>query len=150
MKITPMDKSFNLFRCIHVGPLSPSNIEKMSMKRLSEEQLDRNKKFLARLTDTYGSCAMLAIENGFVVAHARFYPQIIFELAGKKHLCCQEPKFAITQQMVKMVLPTLEILSDRIIRSTVGMCTRTIGVMVSGMHFLMAFLNGRGVMNGRL
>lgn len=108
-----MDKSFNLFRCIHVGPLSPSNIEKISMKGLSKEQLDRNKKFLARLTDTYGSCAMLAVENGFVVAHARFYPQIIFELAGKKPICLQEPNFAPTQQMVETVPPEMDNITDR-------------------------------------
>lgn len=113
MKITPMDKSFNVFRCIHVGPLSPSNIVKKSMKGLSKELLDRNKGFFARLIDTYGSCAMLALENGFVVAHARFYPQIIFELAGIKHICCQEPKFGITQQMVEMKLPEIEKITDR-------------------------------------
>ncbi len=114
MKITPMDKSFYLFRCIHVGPLSPSNIEKM--KGLSKGLLDRNKKFLARLTDTYGSCAMSAMEKGFVVAHARFYPQIIFELAGKEYICCQEPKFAPTQQMVEMVLPEMDNITDRTLR----------------------------------
>ncbi len=31
MKICPMDKDFILFRCLHNGPLSPSNIEAKSM-----------------------------------------------------------------------------------------------------------------------
>ena len=46
MKICPMDKDFILFRCLHNGPLSPSNIETKSMNiaRVSVKQLDRNKK----------------------------------------------------------------------------------------------------------
>jgi ribosomal protein S18 acetylase RimI-like enzyme len=118
MKICPMDKAFILFRCVHFGPLGLSNIEKMSMNvpGLSEEQFDRNKKFLARLIDIYGSCAMLAIEGDLVVGHARFYPQIIFDLAGQRHICCQEPRFAVTQQMVEMELATIENPANRILR----------------------------------
>ena len=106
MKICPMNKDFILFRCLHDGLLNPSNIEAKSMniERLPREQLDRNKKFLARLIDTYGSCAMLAMEGDSVVAHARFYPQIIY---NQFNFCCQDPNYAITQEMVKMKLPPL-------------------------------------------
>jgi len=113
-----MDKDFILFRCVHFGPLSPSNIEKMSMNALglSKEQCDRNKKFLSRLIDVYGSCAMLAKEDDFVVGQARFYPQVIFDLIGQKHICCQDPKFDVAQQMIEMDLPTIENLANRILR----------------------------------
>ena len=75
MRICPMGRDFILFRCIHCGPLSPSNIGTMSenMEGMSGEQLDRNKEFLARIIDAYGSCAMLAMEGDLVVAQARFY-----------------------------------------------------------------------------
>jgi len=115
MKICPMDKDFILWRCVHSGRLSPSNIEKMSVnvQGLAKEQLDRNKEFLGRCIDTYGSCAMLAIEGDNVVAHARFYPQIICDQC---HFCCQDPTYAISQQMVERDLPPIENPPDRILR----------------------------------
>jgi len=115
MKICPMDKDFILFRCIHFGPLSPSNIRKVRVKipGLAKEQFDRNEKFLARLIDAYGSCAMLAKQDGYVVGHARFYPQVICDEAP---LCCQQPEYAPTQQRIEMHLPTIENPADRILR----------------------------------
>lgn len=115
MKVCPMQKDFVLFRCVHLGPLSPSNIEKMSVNapNLSKEQFDRNKKFLARLIDAYASCAMLAIEGEFVVGHVRFYPQIICNTC---QFCWQDPKYAITQQMLEMDLPRIENRADRVLR----------------------------------
>jgi len=112
-----MDKDFVLFRCLHNGPLSPSNIEAKSMniESLPKEQLDRNKKFLARLVDAYGSCAMLAMEDDFVVAHARFYPQIIYD---QFKICCQDPNHAITQEITEMELPPLANQAERILRIT--------------------------------
>ena len=88
----------------------------MNARGMSKEQFDRNKKFLARLIDIYGSCAMLAIEGDFVVGQARFYPEVIFDLAGQKHICCQDPRFAATQQMIKMDLPTIQNPANRILR----------------------------------
>ncbi len=115
MKISPMDKSFILYRCIHCGPLSPTNIEKMStgIPSLPKEQLDRNKLFMIRLIDMYKSCAMLAIENGYVVGHVRFYPQIVFDRTRRKGICCQDPNASITQQMLETDFPAKENLSDR-------------------------------------
>lgn len=115
MKISPMNKSFILFRCIQFGLLGPSNIEKkiINVKGLTKEQLVRNKKYFTRLIDAYGSCAMLALDGGLVVGHARFYPQVICE---KYQFCCQDPKNAITQDMVDTVLPAIENPEDRILR----------------------------------
>ena len=110
MKICPMDKDFILFRCLHNGPLNPSNIES-----LSGEQLDRNKKFLTRLVDAYASCAMLAWEDDYVVAHARFYPQIIYD---RFKFCCHDPNYAITREIAEMELPSLTNQAERILRIT--------------------------------
>ena len=117
MKIYPMNKDFILFRCLHNGPLSPSNIETKSMNIacLTKEQIERNKKLLRRLIDTYGSCAMLAMEGDSVIAHARFYPQIIY---NRFKFCCHDPKHVITQEMVEMNLPPLTNPTERILRIT--------------------------------
>jgi len=115
MKICPMDKSFLLFRCVHFGPLGPSNIEKMpvNIPDLTKGQLERNRQFFARITEAYGACAMLAMEGDLVVGHARFYPQMICDQC---QFCCQDPKYGITQQMVEMDLPAIENPVDRILR----------------------------------
>lgn len=117
MKICPMDKDFILFRCLHNGPLSPSNIETKSMNtaRVSGEQLDRNKQFLTRLINAYGSCAMLVWKDDYVVAHARFYPQVIYD---QYKFCCHDPNYAITQEIANMELPSLTDQAERILRIT--------------------------------
>jgi len=61
MTISFMDKDSVLARCIHCGPFSPANIEEMlsSEPALSEQQFERNRQFLTRMIDAYGSCAGL-------------------------------------------------------------------------------------------
>ncbi len=115
MKIVPMDKDSVLARCIHCGPFSPANIEEMrsSEPALSKAQFGRNRQFLKRVIDVYGSCAMLAMDGDLVVAHARFYPQAICD---QQPFCCQDPTYPITQEMVEMDLPTLQNRDDRILR----------------------------------
>ncbi|MFC1650898.1 GNAT family N-acetyltransferase [Candidatus Latescibacterota bacterium] len=112
MKILPMNKDFLLFKCIHCGPLDSSNIEtkNRSGETVSKEQFERNRKFLARLIDTYGSCAMLAIEGNSVVAHVRFYPKIILD---RFEFCCHVSDYAITSEMVEMDLPEIKTPADR-------------------------------------
>ena len=113
MKFCSMNKDFILFCCLHCGLLSPSTIDEKCS--LPKEQLNRNKQFLARLIDTYGSCAMLAMEGDSVVAHARFYPQIIYD---QFKICCQDPNHAITQEIAEMELPPLANQAERILRIT--------------------------------
>jgi GNAT superfamily N-acetyltransferase len=113
MKLCPMNKDFILFCCLHCGLLSPSSIEEKCS--LPKGQSNRNKKLLARLIDTYGSCAMLAMEGDSVVAHARFYPETIY---NQFKFCCQDPNHAITQEMVEMKLPPLANPAERILRIT--------------------------------
>ena len=110
MKISPMDKDFILFRCLHNGLINPSNIDSMT-----GEQLDRNKKFLTRIIDAYDSCAMLVWEDDNVVAHARFYPQKIYD---RFKFCCHDPNYAITQEIADMELPPITNLEEWILRIT--------------------------------
>jgi len=114
MKLCPMNKDFILFCCLHCGLLSPSTIEEKCS--LPKGQSNRNKKFLARLIDTYGSCAMLAMEGDSVVAHARFYPQIIYNQFKKGWFCCHDPNNEITQEIAEMEFPPLADQAERILR----------------------------------
>ena len=115
MEILPMTKDFVLFRCVHFGPLGPSNIETApaDIPGLLDGQFERNKRFLTRVIDAYGSCGMLAMDGDFVVGHVRFYPQTICD---QHRFCCQDPNNAITHEMVEMNLPRLENPADRILR----------------------------------
>jgi len=110
MNIYQMDKNFILFRCLHNGPISPSNIGS-----LPGEQFDRNNKFFTRLIDAYGSCAMLVWDDDYVVAHARFYPQIIYD---KFKFCCHDPNYAITREIAEIELPPLTSPAERTLRIT--------------------------------
>ncbi len=115
MRICPMDESFVLYRCAHFGPLSPSNIETLphEIPGLPEGQFERNRQFLGRLIDAYGSCGMLAMDGDSVVGHVRFYPQVICD---QHKFCCQEAAYAISQEMAEMELPALENRADRVLR----------------------------------
>jgi GNAT superfamily N-acetyltransferase len=55
---------------------------------------------------------MLAMDGDSVLAHARFYPQII---SNQFEFCCQDPNHAITQEMVEMKLPPLANPAERIL-----------------------------------
>ena len=118
MNIIPMTADFILYRCIHVGPLSPENIDKITEKaeQSTRDMFARNKKFFRRIIETYGSCAMLAMENDHVIAHTRFLPQVVSTVSGRKEMCCQQPEYAPTQEMVDMDLPSFKTLKDRSLR----------------------------------
>jgi len=118
MKIVPMDKTFVLYRCLHAGLLSLSNIEQKStnVPGLPREQIRRNERFFKRLIDAYGSCAMLAVEDKNVVGYARFYPEMIYELAGRKHICCQDQQLPITPDITDLEMPQISGLADPALR----------------------------------
>jgi GNAT superfamily N-acetyltransferase len=117
MLITPMNTDFILYRCLHAGPLSRANIEQLSanIKSLPKEQLQRNEVFLRRLTETYGACAMLAMENEYVIGYARFYPGVVFDVIGRKHFCCQQPEYAANADMTFVELPSMTDINDPVI-----------------------------------
>jgi GNAT superfamily N-acetyltransferase len=118
VKIVPMDNTFILYRCLHAGLLSAANIEQMStnVPGLPREQTRLNERFLRRLNDVYGSCAMLAMEGEYVVGYARFYPTVIYDLASREHICCQGSQFWPTAEMVGMAMPRFEDLEGRTLR----------------------------------
>lgn len=117
--IRPMDRDFLLWRCLHGGPLSaenldaPPEVEGMDWAALR----GRNLPLLALLTETYGSCAMLAWDGDLVVGYARFYPQPVWDLTAAGHMCLQQ--FAPngpSAELAAQRLPPLSELTDRTLR----------------------------------
>ena len=113
MKISHMNADFILYCCLHCGPVNASTIDEKCT--LPDDQAARNKQFLTRVVETYGSCGMLVEEKGLVIAHARFYPHFIHD---QFDFCCHDPNHMITEEMVRMELPRLEKLKERSLRIT--------------------------------
>ena len=92
IEIKPMTEDFVLWRCLHEGPLSKENIEK-----LPNEYADNLKKcrainitLLIKLIRTYGTCAILAKDGDLVVGTLRFYPKILFSDESISGFCLQQ------------------------------------------------------------
>ena len=90
--VEPMTEEFILWRCLHGGPLSRDTIDqwsstdKMPWKRYRE----RNIPLLAKLTRTYGACAILARDGDRIVGHLRFYPKAVCDMEGAGGPCLQQ------------------------------------------------------------
>lgn len=87
--IEPMTENFILWRCLHFGPLSHRTINQWP----SDTQIDweryrtRNIPLLAKLTLTYGACAILARADDKVVGQLRFYPKAIWDMNDAGEMC---------------------------------------------------------------
>jgi hypothetical protein len=90
--IEPMTEEFILWRCLHGGPLSRDGIDrwpdtdKMPWKRYRE----RNLPLLAKLSEIYGACAIIARDGSEIVGQLRFYPKAVCNLKGAGGLCLQQ------------------------------------------------------------
>ena len=111
--VRPMDKSYVYTSCLHFGPVDPDvplrpdweqpkvpdlpahpwtdeTISELARKYkcLGEGQGgDPAREFMREMMQRYGTCAILAWEDGTVVGHLRFYPLSIAQLlarAGEK------------------------------------------------------------------
>ena len=90
--IEPMTEKFILWRCLHSGPLSYGTIDQCP----SDSQMDweryrtTNIPLLAKLTRTYGGCAILARCGDRIVGMLRFYPKVIWKMRGAGEMCLQQ------------------------------------------------------------
>jgi ribosomal protein S18 acetylase RimI-like enzyme len=90
--IEMMGTEFPVWRCLHGGPIDAENLEQttphpaMDWPRIRK----RNLSLLERLTQLYGSCAVLAREGQDVVGMIRFYPKAACALPGAHGLCLQQ------------------------------------------------------------
>lgn len=90
--IEPMTENFILWRCLHFGPLTCRTIDQWP----SDSQIDleryrtRNIPLLAKLTLTYGACAILARVDKRIVGQLRFYPKIVWDMKDAGEMCLQQ------------------------------------------------------------
>jgi hypothetical protein len=92
--LEPMREDFLLWRCLHGGPLSGQNIDTPAPN--SEVNWPsvraRNIPLLAKLTRTYGACAILARDGNDVVGTLRFYPKVLCSSEDSGvGICLQQP-----------------------------------------------------------
>jgi len=90
--IEPMTEEFILWRCLHSGPLSRGTIDRWpSDGRIPWERYRRrNIPLLAKLTLTYGACAILARDHNRIVGQLRFYPKTVCSMKGAGGFCLQQ------------------------------------------------------------
>jgi len=90
--VEPMTEEFILWRCLHGGPFSRQTIDKWSSANTLpfERYSERNTPLLAKITRTYGACAIIARDGDEVVGCLRFYPKAVCEMEGAGSLCLQQ------------------------------------------------------------
>ena len=90
--IEPMTEPFLLWRCLHHGPLSRDTIDRWpnSGEVAWERCRQRNLPLLAKLTQVYGACAIVARAGEHVVGFLRFYPRVVWQMEGAGQLCLQQ------------------------------------------------------------
>jgi len=90
--VEPMTEEFIVWRCLHDGPLTRETIDQWPCESAMPWACyrERNKHLLAKLTRTYGSCAILARAGSQVVGHLRFYPKSVSDMKDAGGLCLQQ------------------------------------------------------------
>jgi hypothetical protein len=98
LKIRAMDRDFILYRCLHGGPLTPDSIGQLNSTdnpqwwadMQSQSRFELNRRFLLRVIETYGSCAVLAWDENRVVGQMRFFPGALLDSFGIESMCMQQ------------------------------------------------------------
>jgi hypothetical protein len=87
-----MSEKFILLRCLHFGRLCRETIDQWP----TDSQMDweryraRNIPLLAKLTHSYGACAILAHADDRVVGQLRFYPKAVWDMNHAGEMCLQQ------------------------------------------------------------
>jgi GNAT superfamily N-acetyltransferase len=116
--IEPMTEKFILWRCLHFGPLSHRTIDRYP----PDSQIDwerfrtRNIPLLAKLTMSYGACAVLARADDRMVGQLRFYPRIVWDMqeAGEMCLLMDYPNGPV-DDFAEKEFPPMEKIEDKTI-----------------------------------
>jgi GNAT superfamily N-acetyltransferase len=90
--IEPMTEALLLWRCLHGGPLARHTIDQWPSDGQVpwERYRKRHIPLLARLTRTYGACAIVARDGDRIVGQLRFYPKAVADMEGAGGLCLQQ------------------------------------------------------------
>ncbi len=95
INVEMMSMEFILWRCLHGGPLTKENIDQPGpSSQVPWDQIrTRNRPLLTKLTETYGSCAVMARHGDQIVGQLRFYPKAICELAAAGPGFCMQQTY---------------------------------------------------------
>jgi GNAT superfamily N-acetyltransferase len=88
--LKPMDSSFLLWRCLHDGSVTRKNLDAPP----DESRLPFRKTaipLLKKLTELYGSAAILAWERDEVVGLLRFVPKVVSQMDDAGGCCLLQP-----------------------------------------------------------
>jgi len=93
--IEMMSSEFILWRCLHGGPLTKQTVDQpRPHPHIPWDRFrTRNVPLLARLTETYGSCAVIARDGDQIVGQLRFYPKIVCTMAAPEPALCLQQAF---------------------------------------------------------
>jgi GNAT superfamily N-acetyltransferase len=114
--VEPMTESLVLWRCLHHGPLSRDTIDRWPTggEVPWERCRRRNLPLLARLTRTYGACAIVAREGERIVGYLRFYPKAVCAMKDAGCLCLQQDYPAgPAEGFADTAFPPLEQIEDK-------------------------------------
>jgi len=90
--VEPMRQGFLVWRCLHDGPVSRRTIDSPPFN----PEVDwpfvraRNIPLLEKLTQAYGSCAIVARDGDDVVGTLRFYPKALCSVGEGAGFCLQQ------------------------------------------------------------
>jgi hypothetical protein len=90
-----MSSRFILWRCLHGGPLTEDTLDQPKPHLLVpwDRLRARNLPLLAKLTQVYGSCAVIARDGKQIVGQLRFYPKIVCGMAAPGPGLCMQQTF---------------------------------------------------------
>jgi hypothetical protein len=112
-----MSSEFVLWRCLHGGPVTQENLDQPDPNPQVrwDEIRSRNRPLLAKLTETYGSCAVIVRDGDQVVGQLRFYPKAICELAEAGPGFCMQQTFPCgpAEDFVEKDFPPLDQIADK-------------------------------------
>lgn len=114
--IEPMTKEFILWRCLHGGPLSCNFIDQWptDSKMPWGYFRTRNIPLIQKLTEIYGTCAIIARDGENVIGQLRFYPKAVCGMERAGWLCLQQDYPAgPTEDLVDSSFPALAQMEDK-------------------------------------
>jgi hypothetical protein len=111
-----MTGDYLVWRCLHGGALTTENLEHttphpaMDWPRIRT----RNLPLMRKLTELYGSCAVLARDGEAIVGMIRFYPKAIWQMNAPRGFCMQQCDPAgPADTFAEAVLPPLQDIDDK-------------------------------------
>lgn len=117
VKVEMMSSEFILWRCLHSGPLTKETVDHPKPHpHVPWDQLRvRNLPLLAKLTEVYGSCAVIARDGNQIVGQLRFYPKAICNMAAPGPGLCMQQEFpgGPADDFGKNEFPPLDQIADK-------------------------------------